>query len=253
MKRAADDPPDDFVQSVGRALRVLEVVGERPALPVKAIARRCGLNISTTYHLVRTLAYEGYLRRLPDSTYVIGEQVARRFYDLIGAFTRPPDAAPVLRLLTERTGLSAYLGCFNASRVTVVSVVEGPRSPYLEDFEAGLDVSPHATALGKVLLAALPRRERRSYVRENGLRPYTVNTCTDPVDLEAALAVVHPGGVLVEHGEFRDQVACAATLVPRRDPGDPAWAVVVSTRDEDVPDEACRALLTAAGDLAGLR
>jgi DNA-binding IclR family transcriptional regulator len=62
--------PEDFVQSVGRALRVLEVVGATPGLPVKTIARRCDLNISTTYHLVRTLAYEGYVERRSDGTYV---------------------------------------------------------------------------------------------------------------------------------------------------------------------------------------
>ncbi len=39
-----DGRPEDFVQSVARALRVLEVVGDLPGLPVKAIARRtiCG-------------------------------------------------------------------------------------------------------------------------------------------------------------------------------------------------------------------
>ena len=65
---ADSERPDDFVQSVGRALRILETVSECAALPVKAVARRCRLNLSTTYHLVRTLAYEGYLVRLPDGT-----------------------------------------------------------------------------------------------------------------------------------------------------------------------------------------
>jgi len=85
-----DGRPDDFVQSVGRAVRVLEVVGREPGLPVKAIARKCDLNISTSYHLVRTLAYEGYLVRLPNGTYVIGEAVARRFHDLLTTLERPP-------------------------------------------------------------------------------------------------------------------------------------------------------------------
>lgn len=75
--------PEDFVQSVGRALHLLEVVSASPGLPVKSLARRCGLNISTTYHLVRTLAYEGYLHRLPNGTYVAGSEVALRFYDLL--------------------------------------------------------------------------------------------------------------------------------------------------------------------------
>ena len=53
--------PSDLIRSVSRALRVLESVGRAPrGLTVKQIARRCELTVATTYHLVRTLAYEGY-------------------------------------------------------------------------------------------------------------------------------------------------------------------------------------------------
>ena len=108
-----------------------------PGLPVTAIARKCGLNISTSYHLVRTLAYEGYLVRLPNGTYVIGESVARRFRDLVTSLERPPEASVVLRQLSERVGLSSYLGLLQDERVTVVEVAEAVGSPYLEDFEVG--------------------------------------------------------------------------------------------------------------------
>ncbi len=170
----AGAPPEDFVQSVGRAMRVLEVVGRRPGQPVKTIARRCALNISTTYHLIRTLAYQGYLVRLPDGTYVIGDAVARRFHDLVASLERPPDTAAVLRQLTERVGLSAYLGLLRDDRVTVVEVAEGPGSPYLEDFEKGLDVSAHATALGKALLTTMTPRTRRTLLLRQGLAPVHV-------------------------------------------------------------------------------
>jgi quercetin dioxygenase-like cupin family protein len=86
--------PPDFVQSVGRALRVLEVVGRRPGLPVKTIARLCELNISTTYHLVRTLAYEGYVVRRRDGTYVVEDAAARRVAD-------PAPSGPVVRTPTR--------------------------------------------------------------------------------------------------------------------------------------------------------
>jgi hypothetical protein len=43
------DEPSDLVRSVSRAFRVLEEVGaSRAPLTVKAIARRCQLNLSTT-------------------------------------------------------------------------------------------------------------------------------------------------------------------------------------------------------------
>ncbi len=97
--------PTDLIQSVSRALRVLEQVAqaERP-LPVKVIARRCGLNLSTTYHLIRTLCYEGYLIRQADRTYALGSQLAERFHELVGSFQRPPSASAVLRHLAATGG-----------------------------------------------------------------------------------------------------------------------------------------------------
>jgi len=249
MDSEAGPPPADFVQSVGRAMLILEIVGRRPGLPVKAIARRCSLNISTTYHLIRTLAYEGYLVRLPDGTYVIGDAVARRFHDLVVSLERPPAAAVVLHQLTERIGLSTYLGLLQDDRVTVVEVAESPGSPYLEDFEVGLDIAAHATALGKALLAALPPRTRRDLLLEHGLRPFTANTQTDLDLLEEELCSLRPGAPIVEHGEFRDGVACAAALVPPTRTDEPTWAVVVAMRDEDVPSHICREVALAAADL----
>ena len=246
----AEPPPDDFVQSVGRALQVLEEVARRPGLPVKTVARRCALNISTTYHLIRTLAYEGYLVRLPDGTYVVGDAVARRFHDLVASLERPPDAAVVLRQLSDRVGLSAYLGLLQDERVTVVEVAEHAGSPYLEDFEVGLDISVHATALGKALLTGLAPADRRSLLHRHGLRPFTANTRTDPERLEEELRRLRPGAPVVEHGEFRDGVACAAALVTRGGTEEPAWAVVVAVRDEDVSARICREVVLAAADLS---
>jgi DNA-binding IclR family transcriptional regulator len=200
---------------------------------------------------VRTLAYEGYLVRLPNGTYVIGESVARRFHDLLTSLERPPDAATVLRQLSERVGLSSYLGLLHEERVTVVEVAEAPGSPYLEDFEVGLDVSAHATALGKALLVAMAPRERHRFLATHELRPFTARTRTDPEQLEAELGRVRADAPVSEHGEFRDGVSCTAVLVPRRTTDEPAWAVVVAIAEEEVPRRIAQEVALAASDLAG--
>ena len=239
------------MQSVGRAARLLEVVGREPGLPVKAIARKCDLNISTCYHLVRTLAYEGYLVRVPNGTYVIGEAVARRFHDLVTSFQRPPEAAVVLRHLSERVGLSSYLGLLQDERVTVVEVAEASGSPYLEDFEVGLDVAAHATALGKALLVAMPPKERHEFLASHDLRPFTSRTRTDVEQLETELGAVARNAPVSEHGEFRDGVSCVASVVPQRAAAGPAWAVVVAVADEDIAHRIAFEVSLAATDMAG--
>lgn len=226
-------------------MRLLEVVAELPGLPVKAIARRSGLNLSTAYHLARTLAYEGYLRRLADGTYVVGNELSRRFYETLAGHGSPPDARSVLRQFVEATGRSAYLGRLNGGEVIVTDYVEGPASPYLEQFERGLNVSAHATALGKALMLAIPGCERRAFLRDQELRPFTSRTVTAAATLEAQLAALDTSSTVMEFGEFREDVACAARLLEHRIDG-ADWAMVVSSRGDEIPVEVQRELELAA-------
>ncbi|MGR6916922.1 IclR family transcriptional regulator [[Actinomadura] parvosata] len=239
------EPPSDLIRSVSRALRVLEEVSrsDRP-LSVKVIARRCGLNLSTSYHLVRTLSYEGYLHRRPDGDYTLGSQVAERFHEMLEAFERPPRAAAVLRHLAAASGHTAYLAQLSEGRLVVVDVAEGPRSPYLEDLQAGLETAPHATALGKALLLSLPPRTRRGILTGYGLRRFTSSTPASVEDVEEELARLRPGQVVEEHGQFRDQVACAGAVVPGTD-----WAIGISTRGLSIPAIARIRLAQAVRDL----
>ncbi|MFU8851707.1 IclR family transcriptional regulator [Micromonospora sp. SL1-18] len=206
--------PSDLIRSVSRALRVLESVGRAPrGLTVKQIARRCELTVATTYHLVRTLAYEGYVIRREDGTYIVGLEVADRYRELVTAFRGPPAVGESLRRAAVDTGWSHYLGRFVGGQVAVTAVAEGPRSPYLEDLVPGFDEGAHATALGKSLLATLTPEQRLRYLREFGMRPFTSATLTTPEAFEADLAAGERRGMQLELGQFRQGVACAAVLV----------------------------------------
>ncbi len=241
--------PSDLVQSVSRAFRILEEVGAGGApLTVKAIARRCHLNLSTAYHLVRTLTYEGYLVRSRDGRYVLGSSVARRFHDLLASFDQPPEVHEVLRHLSAMTRRTAYLGRFVSGRILITDLVEGPESPYLEDLEVGLGVAAHATVIGKVLLAELPRARRAEYLADQGMRRFTPRTVIDFDALDHELTTYGTGPVL-EHGQFRDGVSCVGALV-RRKSADDSWAIVASTRADEVPPEVVWHTVRAAEDLA---
>jgi DNA-binding IclR family transcriptional regulator len=187
-------------------------------LTVKQVARRCELTVATTYHLVRTLAYEGYVIRREDGTYIVGLEVADRYRELVAAFRGPPAVGEVLRKSAHDTGYSHYLGRFVGGQVAITAAAEGPRSPYLEDLVPGFDEGAHATALGKALLATLTPDQRFRYLREYGMRPFTPQTLTSAETFEADLVAGERRGMQLEMGQFRQGVACAAVLVaPDRD------------------------------------
>lgn len=217
--RDPQDEPSDLIRSVSRALRVLESVGATPrGLTVKQIARRCDLTVATTYHLVRTLAYEGYIARREDGTYVVGMEIADRFSELTAALRGPSSVTDVLRRAAQETGYSHYVGRFMANRVVLTVVAEGPRSPYLEDLIPGFDEGAHATALGKALLATMTSDQRQRYLREWGMRQYTPQTLVDSDALEADLVAGEKRSMQWEVSQYRSNLACAAiTAIADRD------------------------------------
>jgi DNA-binding IclR family transcriptional regulator len=198
----------------------MEAVGSTPrGLTVKQIARRCDLTVATTYHLVRTLAYEGYVTRREDGTYGVGLEISDRFRELVAAFRPPLTVGEALRKAALETGYSHYLGRFSSGRVVLAAVAEGPRSPYLEELIPGFDDAAHATALGKSLLATLTPEQRSRYLRDVGMRSYTSATLTSPEALEADLAVGERRAMQMEIGQYRRGLGCAAVLVVNdRDP-----------------------------------
>ena len=248
-----DGAPGDLIRSVSRALRIMEEVARSPRpLPVKVIARRCQLQLSTCYHLVRTLCYEGYLVRLPGGDYAAGPGVTERFHELMNALRRPPQARAVLRQLARTTRHTAYLACICGQQLMIVDLAEGDRSPWLEDLQPGLETAAHATALGKALLARLPGRDRESLLAAHGMRPFTRNTVTEPAAIETELARVRPADPVAEYGQFRDDVCCAGIAVPGAEPG-AWWALGTSARGLDLPAPLLGELQCAAADLAGGR
>jgi DNA-binding IclR family transcriptional regulator len=205
--------PKDIVQSVSRALKLMDIIGSEPGLTVKQMARRLELNPTTAYHLIRTLVYEGYLIRDDLGNYSMGPAVADRFRDLARALRGPDDLPVALRRAVVESGYSHFLARFVGGRVCVTAVAEGPHSPWVEELVPGFDDGAHATALGKAMLAMLEPHRLERYLRESGMRKFTGDTLTERAALEVDLTAGRKRGMQIETGQFRPGLACAAVPV----------------------------------------
>lgn len=201
---------------MGRALQIVEAVGAAGpnGLTVKQIGRRCGIGVATVYHLVRTLAYHGYLWRRDEGPYVVGTEFAGRYRDLVGAYRGGDAVGEVLLRAARRTGYGHLVARFVAERVTITAVCPGRRSPLVEEFMPGLSPPAHATAFGKALMATLKPEDRLRYLKEQpaGMAAYTPRTLTSPEALEVDLARAAPRGLYVDRGEYRRTVFTMAVL-----------------------------------------
>src|SRR5262245_7032303 len=174
-----------LIGSVQRALHLLDAVGasERPAT-AKGLARQLDLALPTTYHLLRTLVYEGYLRKLEDG-YVLGERFdTLRHGNPTQVVVR--QARPILQTLRDRLNGAAYLSLYRDGEISLLDVVDGPATPRA-DLWVGIHESGHATAFGKCILAGMDSGSRTDYLSRHPLADLTPHTITDAKVLESRL------------------------------------------------------------------
>ena len=211
--------PSGLIQSADRALRVLEAVGSAPnGLTAREIAAKLGLAIPTTYHLLATLVHAGYVVHVAEERrYVLGFMVRA----LDAALRRQVSLVPAVGVALQHAHRAAdapvYLALFRDREIVVADVVDSPRRPRVAQLDVGLHEAPHATAFGKVMLAALDAQVRAAELERRGLPALTRRSVTDRRRLEAQLADVRRSGVAVEVDEFIPKLACVAT--PVRDAG----------------------------------
>jgi IclR family acetate operon transcriptional repressor len=198
-----------LIGSVQRALRLLDAVcaSERPAT-AKCLARTLGLPLPTVYHLLRTLVYEGYLRKLDDG-YVLGSHAdgLRQGNTMQGMVSR---ARPALAALRDDVHGAAYLSLYEDGEIVLVDVADAPRIKCV-DLWVGMHDAGHATAFGKCILSCLDKPGRDDYLSRHKLADLTPRTVTDRQILERTLSA--GPAIVADREEYLLGTACLAAPV----------------------------------------
>ncbi|MFC9669660.1 MULTISPECIES: IclR family transcriptional regulator [unclassified Streptomyces] len=215
-----------LITSVQRAFRLMEAVGAHEGgVPAKQLARETGLALATTYHLLRTMVHDGYLRKLDDGTFVLGERLGA----LHGGSREQAALSRVRPTLTElRDGLSAaaYLTLYEDGEIRVAEIVDGPKAPRV-DLWVGFEDAGHATALGKCVLRELDGDARADYLSRHTLNDLTPRTITHRAELLRRLDAAPQGPAVTDIEEYSLGTSCVA--VPIRQ-GDTLGALGISLR-----------------------
>jgi IclR family transcriptional regulator, acetate operon repressor len=201
--------------SVHRALQVLEVVAEAgDGITAKAVARRLEYNLSTTYHLLGSLVEDGYLVRLEAPRgFGLGPKLPALHDRLRSQLPIPPGLGGTLRRAHAVAGAAVLYAAYRDADVVVVATDDCPEHPVptISAWRGAL----HATAVGKLLLAALTDARRTEVLARDGLPRHAYRTVTDPAELDRELDAVRRRDLATDRGEFRERLACMAAPVRR--------------------------------------
>ena len=203
------------IQSVGRAIDVLEVLAQEGAeLPLKEIARKADLNVSTCHHLLATLVHRGYVGRSRlGRLYFIGGKISELSRRRPGPFSLVELAMPELRQLNQETGEAVDLSVLRGHQLLSLARLESSDPVAVGSSTRGVSMAVHATAGGKAILAWLPEAQVDKVLTETGLREFTDNTITDAQVLSAELRNIRHNGYASDCEEFQVGVRCIGSCV----------------------------------------
>jgi len=217
---------DAAVQSVDRAIAILELLAARGETGVTEIAAELGVHKSTAFRLLSVLERRGLAEQVTErGKYRLGF----RMVVLAHAAARQLDitqlARPVCEWLAEQVGETVNLAVLDEDAAVNVVQVRGTRAVSSYNW-IGQRTPLHATSSGKVLLASLPE-ERRRAIYLAGLSALTPKTICDETALEAELQRVRTDGYAYTIEELEEGLNALAAPV-RSDTGEVIAAISVS-------------------------
>ncbi|MGP3773163.1 IclR family transcriptional regulator [Streptomyces sp. SDT5-1] len=197
-----------LIGSVQRAMRLLEAVAAHDdGAPAKQLAREAGLALPTAYHLLRTLAHEGYLRR-ENGVFVFGD-AAERLSSSGAQQNRRSMITDALRHWRDTIGVPVYFAVYRDGEIELIAVADTPANPAVEEW-ADFRETGHAHAIGQCLLSQLDEAARRDHLDRYPAQSITPYSVRDDRALLRKLSRVGRMEPVIERQEYALGTACAA-------------------------------------------
>lgn len=189
---------DQIVQSVDRALQILELLGGVRSAGVSEISRELGVHRSTAFRLLATLEARDLVEQESQrGTYRLGLGILRLAGDVTARMDIVTEAQAVCEAVAAGLNETSNVAILDEGAAVNIAQATGTNAVAIVRQYVGRRTPLHATSTGKVLLAYAPERVRDEVLEAAagaGLEACTPHTITDADELAAHLAQVRERG-----------------------------------------------------------
>src|ERR1700722_14270886 len=208
------DPRDGGVQSVDRALSILETLAEDDeGYRLSDLAVRTGLSTSTVHRLLATLEKRRFVQF---DRYESKWHVVARSFSVGATFTRrrnfTAQAMPYLRKLRDLTRETANLAVVDDQSIIVLTRIES-REIMRSLTKVGGRVAMVASGVGKAVLATYSDEDVNGIICRQGMPRLTEKSIVRPSELFRELQIIRRQGYAVDDEEARIGLRCVAAVV----------------------------------------
>ena len=229
------------MRSTERVLSIIEALArsDRPQ-GVSELAKALRLDKATVYRILSVLSDRGYVQQDPATRrYSLDSRMVALSAQVLSKADLPQRARPYLAELVRRTRQSAHLAVLSKEAPQWAVYIGQKRSPsrVQVDIRVGHMAPTHCTAVGKALLAYLPREQLTRLAPDGKLQRLTARTSATVDTLEHQLRVIRERGYAVDDEEFHRNIRCVAAPVRAGD-GSVVASIGISGIAADIPREA---------------
>ncbi len=226
----------NVVQSLDRALDVLEALAAPEGMTLSELAKHLDQSAATMHRVLATLERRDYVELSSDGqVFHIGPEA----YRLGAAFLRRTNvierSRPVMRELMLETGETSNLGIEKNGNVLFVSQVETHES--IRAFFPPGTLSPlHASGIGKALLSTYDGERLEALFKGATLTRFTANTLRTISQLKNELELTRQRGFAFDDEEKNAGMRCVAAPILNVH-GEAVAGISVSGPTHRMPDQ----------------
>lgn len=224
-----------MIGALERGIDLLELLGERGEMRLAEVTRELDTSRATAFRVLATLQSRGYVEHdRAARVYRLGPAL-QTLATSFATSSVPRFAAPAMAALRTATGETVNLGVIRRGRIVYASILDGVHALRVNS-EVGEEVPPHATAIGKSILASLPYEQRAFFLDREPYETFTERTITTRARLEEELHATAEQGYGVDDQETGVGAVCVAAPIIGAD-GYPVAAISVSAIAARLPRE----------------
>ena len=244
------DPRDGGVQSVDRALAIIETLAEDDeGYRLSDLAVRTGLSTSTVHRLLATLEKRRFVQfdryeskwHVGAQSFAVGATFARRRNFVA-------QAMPYLRKLRDLTRETANLAVVDDQSIIILTRMES-REIMRSLTKVGGRVAMVASGVGKAVLATYSDEDVNAIIHRQGMPRLTEKSIVRPGELFKQLQAIRRQGYAVDDEEARIGLRCVAAVV-YSNCSEPLAAISVSGMTSRLTDDRLPALGSTVREVA---
>jgi IclR family acetate operon transcriptional repressor len=212
-KEEKAQPTDKYMVPVVKStFRILEELSAAGALGLNEITQRTKIPKSTVFRVLATLYSLGYVIRDDKRGYCVSPTLVDLLGDRSNAEVLRRAALPWMVRLRNESGETVNLGQLQFDKIVYLEVVPSEFALRLSE-RPGATVAPHASALGKAILAFSPPEIVDSLIHAHELAMFTRNTITEPRAFLEELRRVRDRGFAFDKGEASSLATCVGAPI----------------------------------------